>query len=164
MAGERYETSVGDSFMVWGWAEREGDSLRNIPSPKLSSLLTGRSAEAGPRTVAADAIGPSDRAFDIGERTRERFAAEIARARTLVWNGPVGRFETPPFDSGTRAIAEAVLKSGAYFVVGGGDSVAAISGLGFEGRHGHISTGGGAMLEFLSGLSLPGIEAISEKP
>ncbi|MBD0330860.1 MAG: phosphoglycerate kinase [Thermoleophilia bacterium] len=98
--------------------------------------------------------------LDVGPETRERFAAEITRARTVFWNGPLGVFEWPRFAEGTRAVAGAVAESGAYSVVGGGDSVRALEELGVADRVGWVSTGGGASLELLEGKELPGVAAI----
>ena len=99
-------------------------------------------------------------ALDIGPRTAELYAAEIGRAATVFWNGPVGAFELEPFAAGTRAVAEAVAASGGTTVVGGGDSAAALSAFGLADRVTHVSTGGGAALEFLEGKPLPGVEAL----
>jgi phosphoglycerate kinase len=98
--------------------------------------------------------------YDIGPRTRERFCAIIARAKTIFWNGPMGVFEFPKFAEGTRAVAEAVAMSDAYSVVGGGDSVRALEELGYKDRISWVSTGGGASLELLEGKELPGVLAI----
>ena len=110
--------------------------------------------------VPADGISANEAAFDIGPATVEAFAEHIAAAKTIVWNGPMGLFEVKPFDRGTRAVAEAVASSGAYSVVGGGDSVAAIQQMGLADKISHISTGGGASLEFLEGRTLPGVAAL----
>ena len=101
--------------------------------------------------------------LDIGPRTIELFSAEIAKAKTIIWNGPMGVFEKPPFDKGTVALAKAVAESGAISVVGGGDSEKAIKSAGIADKISHISTGGGASLEFLSGIELPGVAALTNK-
>ena len=100
---------------------------------------------------------------DIGPETRRDFADAIGKARTIVWNGPMGVFEVDQFAEGTLAVARAVAASSAVSIVGGGDSVAAIAKAGVGSKISHISTGGGASLEFLSGLKLPGVEALPEK-
>jgi phosphoglycerate kinase len=101
--------------------------------------------------------------MDIGPATRAEYAQEIAGAKTIVWNGPMGVFEIPQFAEGTLAIAKAVAASSALSIVGGGDSVAAVKKMGVADKISHISTGGGASLEFLSGLTLPGVAALTEK-
>jgi phosphoglycerate kinase len=107
-----------------------------------------------------DALPEGWLGLDIGPETRERFAAEIGRARTVFWNGPLGVFEWPRFAEGTRAVAHAVASADAYTVVGGGDSVRAVQELGLADRVSWISTGGGAALELLEGKELPGVAAI----
>lgn len=102
--------------------------------------------------------------LDIGPQTRELYRQEIAAARTVFWNGPLGMFEVAPYDEGTRAVAAGIDPSRTFSVVGGGDSAAAIKALDLGGRFTHVSTGGGASLEFLSGVDLPGILALSRAP
>src|SRR5207248_1018441 len=107
---------------------------------------------------------PEDKiAVDIGARTVESFARVIAQAKTVIWNGPMGIFEKPPFDKGTVAVAKAVAESGATSVVGGGDSEKAIKAAGVTDKITHVSTGGGASLEFLAGITLPGVAALERK-
>jgi phosphoglycerate kinase len=107
---------------------------------------------------------PRDRlGVDIGPATRDEYACEIAAAKTIVWNGPMGVFEIEAFAQGTLAIARAVADSSAVSIVGGGDSVAAVTQAGVASKITHLSTGGGATLEFLSGMKLPGVEALTEK-
>ncbi len=121
-----------------------------------------------PATTVDISSTPDDQmGLDIGPKTAALFAAEISRARTIVWNGPMGVFEMPAFANGTLEIARAVAAAtgaGATSIVGGGDSVAAVHQSGVAGRISHISTGGGASLEFLAGTKLPGVEALTDKP
>jgi phosphoglycerate kinase len=116
-----------------------------------------------PRTIKIELTGPDDVGLDIGPLTVEKYAERIKKAKTIVWNGPMGMFERKPFDEGTVAIAHAVADSDATSIVGGGDSVAAIAAAGVSDRITHISTGGGASLEFLSGRELPGVAALAKK-
>jgi phosphoglycerate kinase len=111
-------------------------------------------------TQVVETIPDGMMALDIGPRTIAEYEAVIAGAKTIIWNGPMGVFETPPFDKGTVALAKAVAASGAVSVVGGGDSEKAIKAAGVGDRISHISTGGGATLEFLAGIELPGVAAL----
>ena len=104
--------------------------------------------------------------FDIGPDTAQSYARAIATAKTVLWNGPMGVFETPPFDAGTTAVARAMADAttkGATTIVGGGDSAAAVVDAGLESQMSHVSTGGGASLEFLEGKPLPGVEALEDR-
>jgi phosphoglycerate kinase len=119
------------------------------------------SPDANARVVPVDAFPADLQGLDIGPQTRELFAAKLADAKTVFWNGPMGVFEMAPFAEGTRALAEALTKVNGLTVVGGGDSAAAVRQLGFrDDQFGHISTGGGASLEYLEGKPLPGLEAL----
>ena len=126
------------------------------------SLEQAQSAHPVERT----AIPANEAMFDIGPRSIEEFAEAIRSAKTVLWNGPMGVFETPPFDKGTRAIAAALAEAtgrGATTIVGGGDSAAAVEEAGLADRMSHVSTGGGASLEFLEGKPLPGVEALDDR-
>ncbi|MDQ7803228.1 phosphoglycerate kinase [Amycolatopsis sp. A133] len=141
-------------------AEKRGVELV-LPVDVLAA--TGFAADAEHEVVAATAI-PADReGLDIGPATRELFASKLADAKTVFWNGPMGVFEFEAFSGGTRAVAEALVKSDAFTVVGGGDSAAAVRQLGLpEDGFSHISTGGGASLEYLEGKELPGVSALEK--
>jgi phosphoglycerate kinase len=129
--------------------------------PSDVTVAEGLEATAG-KTVAAAAVPAGHMALDIGPDSVGTFAAEIAKAKTVFWNGPMGLFESAAFAAGTNGVAAALAKCAAFTVVGGGDSVAAINQLGPDvaSKIGHISTGGGASLELLEGQSLPGVEAL----
>ncbi len=120
-------------------------------------------AEIAVETVASDAIPADKMGLDIGEKTRTLFAEAAKSAKTVVWNGPMGVFENPTLAKGTIAVAQALADSEAVTIVGGGDSAAACEQLGFASQITHISTGGGASLEFLEGLELPGIACLEDK-
>jgi phosphoglycerate kinase len=142
--------------------ERAGERLL---LPDDASVAPSLDAAASARTVRRDSIPKDEAMFDIGPRSAERFAREIAGARTVIWNGPMGVFETPPFDAGTRAVATAMALAtavGATTIVGGGDSAAAVAEAGLEAQMSHVSTGGGASLEFLEGKELPGVAALDD--
>jgi phosphoglycerate kinase len=119
--------------------------------------------KAGAESQVVETIPEGKMALDIGPKTIEAFSKEVAKAKTIIWNGPMGVFELPPFDTGTVAVAKAVAGSGAVSVVGGGDSEKAIKSAGVSDKISHVSTGGGASLEFLSGIELPGVAALTEK-
>ncbi len=113
--------------------------------------------------VAADAIPANKESLDIGTKTAELYANEVKNAKTVVWNGPMGVFENPTLAKGTIAVAKSLAETDAVTVIGGGDSAAAVNILGFGDKMSHISTGGGASLEFLEGKELPGIAALNDK-
>lgn len=116
-----------------------------------------------PRTCSVANITKEEAGLDIGSESVAEFAKRISAAKTIVWNGPMGMFEYPPFDRGTRAIADAVAAADGTSIVGGGDSVAAITEAGVADKITHVSTGGGASLEFLAGDTLPGVAALADK-
>lgn len=149
--------------MAKGLLARAGDKIV-LPEDALvsASLDDGASAKA----VARDAIPPAQAMFDIGPQAAQAFADEVARGRTILWNGPMGVFEKPPFDKGTRAVADALATAtshGATTIVGGGDSAAAVEQFGLAAKMSHVSTGGGASLEFLEGKELPGVVALDDR-
>ncbi|HTG46493.1 MAG TPA: phosphoglycerate kinase [Actinomycetota bacterium] len=128
----------------------------------IDVVAAAAAEDAEARTVPAGAIPAGLKGLDIGPATVARFGEVIAGAKTVLWNGPMGVFEHPPFDAGTRGVALAVAAAPAFTVVGGGDSLAAVRAAGLEGSFDHLSTGGGASLEFLEGRALPGITILEE--
>ncbi len=120
-------------------------------------------AEISVETVPSNAIPADMMGLDIGERTRELFADKVKSAKTVVWNGPMGVFENPILAKGTIAVASALADTDATTIIGGGDSAAAVNTLGFGDKMSHISTGGGASMEFLEGKELPGVAALDDK-
>jgi phosphoglycerate kinase len=158
-------TSLGkraDSLLIGGKMaeEVERDSGYQLPDDVVAAASFEPDAEA--RVVSWDEVPDGWLGLDVGPATRERYAARVAEARTVFWNGPMGVFEWPRFAEGTRAVAEAVAAADAHTVVGGGDSVRAVEELGVADRIDWISTGGGASLELLEGKELPGVLAIPE--
>jgi phosphoglycerate kinase len=164
--------AVGKSLVEEDKVQLAKDLLQQAKAHKVKLLLPTDHVIAD--RVDANAItkivGPSQpipdnmMALDIGPETIETFSEEVSRARTIVWNGPMGVFEMAPFAKGTNKIANAVAENaGAITIVGGGDSVAAVKAAGVADKITHISTGGGASLEFLEGKKLPGVEALTDK-
>lgn len=132
--------------------------------PARDHVVAERIAPGVPiRVVDGPDVPEGWMALDIGPKTREAFGGVIKRARTILWNGPMGVFETPPFHEGTWAVAAAVAASGGTSIIGGGDTAAAVAQAGVADKMTHISTGGGAALEFLEGKELPGIAALTNK-
>jgi phosphoglycerate kinase len=161
--------STGDSMVEEDHLESVRASMRKaeeggipIVLPEDVVVAEEPAPEARTETVPADAIPIGMKGLDVGPRTVEEFTRVIADARTVFWNGPMGVFELEPFSAGTRGVAHAVAGADAFSVVGGGDSVAAIRKLGFEDSVDHLSTGGGASLEFLEGKTLPGVAVLME--
>ena len=143
--------------------KRAGDKL---VLPTDARVAPSMDQPGAAHEVKRDAIPAGEAMLDIGSMSEKTFAEVIGSAKTVVWNGPMGVFETPPFDKGTRAVAMALAeatKRGATTIVGGGDSAAAVAELKLEDRMSHVSTGGGASLEFLEGKTLPGVAALEDK-
>jgi phosphoglycerate kinase len=155
-----------DTVLVGGKMAEELRDDRRLPYeavlPTDVVAASEFSADADARVTPYGALPDGWLGLDIGPETRERFAGEIEAARTLFWNGPMGVFEWPRFGEGTKAVAQAVARSGGYTVVGGGDSVRALQELELAERVSWVSTGGGASLELLEGKELPGVAAIPE--
>src|SRR5207249_6365944 len=138
-------------------AALEAARRRGVPLtlPVDAVVADGLDSASG-RAVGIRQIPDTEMGLDIGPRTVERFSAVLATAKTIVWNGPMGVFEKPPFAAGTVAIARAVATAPAFTVIGGGDTIAAVNAAGVTEKIGYISTAGGAFLEFLEGRTLPG--------
>jgi phosphoglycerate kinase len=137
-----------------------GTTLIELPQDVVAAPEV--SADVRPQTVPAREIPRGLRGLDIGPRTVEEFARILADAKTILWNGPMGVFELEPFSAGTRGVATAIAGASAFTVVGGGDSLLAIKRAGLEDSFDHLSTGGGASLEFLEGATLPGIQVLQD--
>jgi phosphoglycerate kinase len=155
---------VGDSLVE---PDRVDDCRHLLDTGRLHVptdfvVATTPAADADTKVVDRDAIPAGWQGLDIGPATAAAFAAVIATAATVVWNGPMGVFELAPFAAGTRAVAEAVAACPGFTVVGGGDSAAALRGFGLAGAVDHVSTGGGAALELLERGDLPGLAALRE--
>lgn len=145
-------------------AEAEGKSLLlPVDTTVADSFPNPIDAEISVENVDADKIPASKMGLDIGAKTRELFAEAVKTAKTVVWNGPMGVFENPVLAAGTIAVAKALAETDATTIIGGGDSAAAVIQLGFADKMSHISTGGGASLEYLEGKVLPGVDVIAEK-
>ncbi len=157
--------SIGKSLVEEDKVELARDLLQNNRDKLVLPVdhVVVREVRPGAAHEAVTAIGADQIAVDIGPKTIENYAAILNEARTVIWNGPMGIFEMPPFDHGTVSLARAVAESGAISVVGGGDSEKAIKNAGVTDKITHVSTGGGASLEFLGGTELPGIAALTEK-
>jgi phosphoglycerate kinase len=140
--------------------ERDGGDKLVLPVDAVCARAMEPGQETSIRPV--DAIEPGLMILDVGPATTERFGDRLRGAGTVVWNGPVGVFEIPEFAGGTRALGEAVADSGAYSLVGGGDTAAAVEQLGLAGRFSHVSTGGGATLEYMEGRELPGVAVLRD--
>lgn len=145
---------VGESLVEKELAPTIADLLSNKLKVPVDVVVHDQSSKA------IGTINKADKIFDIGPDTVNLYKEIIKTAKTIVWNGPVGLFEEPPFDQGTLKIAQAVAESGAYSVVGGGETVEALEKMGLKDKASFVSTGGGVMLEFLEGKNLPGIKAL----
>jgi len=165
LAAEGYEVGLslleGDLGAARGYVDRAARSGVDLVLPPDVVVATARDA-AAPREVAfSDEIPPDRMGLDIGPESAASFAARLATAKTIFWNGPMGVFELPRFADGTRAVARALADSDAFTMIGGGDTAAAVHALGFpDDAFGHVSTGGGASLEYLEGKKLPGLAAL----
>lgn len=162
---------VGGSLVETDQVEEVRDTLAEadargvlIELPEDVVVASKAALDARKETVRANAIPAGLQGLDIGPRTVEEFTRVLADARTIFWNGPMGVFELEPFSLGTRGVAQAVAAASAYTVVGGGDSLAAIRRFGFQDSIDHLSTGGGASLEFLEGKELPGVAVLAGGP
>lgn len=162
--------SIGDSLLEADWIEKAGEMMKSAEEKGVKFLIpvdnkVGKEYDENTEfmVVNSDEIPDGWMGLDIGPKTEEMFADAIKGAGTVIWNGPMGVSEWDNFASGTITVAKAVAESGAISVIGGGDSVAAVTKLGFADKMSHISTGGGASLEFLEGKDLPGICALADK-
>ena len=162
--------SIGTSLVEDDYLDYANDMIKKAADKGVKMLIPVDTViadafanDANVRTVDAGKIDEGWMGLDIGPKTRELFAAAVKDAKTVVWNGPMGVFEMPNFAAGTVAVAEALAETDAVTIIGGGDSAAAVNQLGFGDKMTHISTGGGASLEFLEGKELPGVAAATDK-
>lgn len=162
--------NIGDSLLEADWVEKAGEMMKTAEDKGVKFLIpvdnkVGKEYDENTESkiVSSDDIPDGWMGLDIGPETQKLFAEAIKGAGTVIWNGPMGVSEWENFASGTISIAKAVADSGAISIIGGGDSVAAVTKLGFADKMSHISTGGGASLEFLEGKDLPGICALQDK-
>ncbi|MFI5230947.1 MAG: phosphoglycerate kinase [Gemmatimonadales bacterium] len=161
---------TGTSLVEADRVEMAGELIERaafrLTLPHDAMVATSIEAAKKAHAVRRDAIPATEAMLDIGPGTAESYTRAILSAKTIVWNGPMGVFENPPFDMGTQAIANAMADAtarGATTIVGGGDSAAAVEQMGLASRMSHVSTGGGAALEFLEGKQLPGVAALDER-
>lgn len=146
-----------------GFIEKAKTKGVNFLMPEDIVVADDFSADANTKVVDIDSIPADWEGVDIGPKTREKYAEIIKNSKLVVWNGPMGVFEMDPFAHGTRAVAQACAETSAYTIIGGGDSAAAVEKFGLADKMDHISTGGGASLEFLEGKALPGVVALNDK-
>jgi phosphoglycerate kinase len=148
-------------------ADLVGEAKRILATGKVplpTDVVVGKGLEdASPKTKSIDEVAPDEMILDIGPQSAEAYAGEIAKAGTIVWNGPVGVFEKPPYAKGTATIARAIAQSKAFSIAGGGDTVAAINQFGIADKIDYVSTAGGAFLEFLEGKTLPAVAALEAR-
>ena len=161
---------VGNSLLEADWEDYANDMVKKAAEKGVKLLLPVDTvvgdkfdAEANSKVVKAGEIEDGWEGMDIGPETAKTYAQAVADAGTVIWNGPMGVFEFDKFAVGTRAVAEALAKSGAVTIIGGGDSAAAVEQMGLADKMSHISTGGGASLEFLEGKELPGVACLLDK-
>ena len=162
--------SVGNSLLEEEYCEYALNMIKKAEEKGVKLLLPvdtviadAFSNDANRKVVEANAIPDGWMGLDIGPKTAELYAEAVKEAKTVVWNGPMGAFEMPNFADGTKKMAKALADTDAVTIIGGGDSAAAVNQLGYGDKMTHISTGGGASLEFLEGKELPGVAAANDK-
>ena len=156
---------VGKSLYEADLVDAAGRIASKVDIPIPVDVMVGKEFDAGETAVvrAIDEVGDDEMILDIGPETARRWAAQLGRASTIIWNGPVGVFEFDQFGEGTRVLAEAIAGGGAFSIAGGGDTLAAIDKYGVREGISYISTGGGAFLEFVEGKTLPAVEALQQR-